>query len=556
VGSRCAGGPRGVQKDGGPLSAARTPRSTTAYDVVVIGSGIAGLVAALTAAPRARVAVLTKAALDEGCSRHAQGGIAAAVGPEDSPELHYADTIAAGRGLCDERAVHILVEEAPRRVRELVEWGVGFDTQDGLLMVGREAAHSRPRILHARGDATGLAIETALIDRLRARGVDVFERHHATRLLTSTGGRCCGVETVDVDTNSTRSFVANAVVLASGGAGRLWRNTTNPEPATGDGIALAWQAGAEVAAMEFVQFHPTALALEGAPRFLISEAVRGEGAHVVNSRGERFLFETDERGELAPRDVVAQTVWHELQRSGDACVYLDCAPLRDRAAVRFPTIHRTCLQFGIDITRDRIPIAPAAHYLIGGVRTDLQGATTVPGLYACGEVASSGVHGANRLASNSLLESVVFGHRAAESALRDHAELPPPSPSHRDRDVDDSNDRNNVAPDVALLADRLRSTMWEHVGVERDGAGLRAAASAVEQTIHDCDTNPGALDAVALRAAAVTASLVVAAATARTETRGAHLRSDFPEQGDQWLGTWVMQKDRGPRLDRNAAPAH
>jgi len=515
-------------------------------------------VAALTAAPRARVAVITKAALDEGCSRHAQGGIAAAVGPEDSPELHYADTVAAGRGLCDERAVRILVEEGPRRVRELVEWGVGFDTQDGVLMVGREAAHTRARILHARGDGTGLAIESALIERLRRRGVDVYERHHATRLLTTDDGRCSGVETVDTDTNSVRSFAANAVVLASGGAGRLWRNTTNPEPATGDGIALAWEAGAEVAGMEFVQFHPTALALEGAPRFLISEAVRGEGAHVVNARGERFLFSTDQRGELAPRDVVAQTIWHELAQTGEPCVYLDCAPLRDRAALRFPTIHRTCLQFGIDITRERIPIAPAAHYLIGGVRTDLHGATTVPGLYACGEVASSGVHGANRLASNSLLESVVFGHRAAERALSDNAELPPPSPAATDSadNVGDTPDRNTAAPDVSLLTDRLRSLMWERVGVERDGAGLNAAASAVEETIHACDTTQGGLDIAALRAAAVTASLVVAAATARTETRGAHLRSDFPETGDEWLGTWVMQKHRGPRLDRNPAPAH
>jgi L-aspartate oxidase len=539
------------QKDGRPLSASRTPRSAPAYDILVIGSGIAGLVAALTAAPRARVAILTKAELDEGCSRYAQGGIAAAVGPGDSPELHFQDTVAAGRGLCDERAVRVLVDEGPLRVRELVEWGVGFDTQDGVLMVGREAAHSRPRILHARGDATGLAIETALIDRLRGRGVDVDERHHATRLLTDPHGRCVGVETVDIDTNSTRRFAANAVVLASGGAGRLWRNTTNPEPATGDGIALAWEAGAEVASMEFVQFHPTALALEGAPRFLISEAVRGEGAHVVNARGERFLFDVDQRGELAPRDVVAQSVWQEMRRSGEPCVYLDCSPLRDHAAVRFPTIHATCLRFGIDITRDRIPIAPAAHYLIGGVRTDLHGATTVPGLYACGEVASSGVHGANRLASNSLLESAVFGHRAADAALRGNAELPPPSLF----DVEDTPDQNQSSPDVALLGDRLRSTMWERVGVERDDHGLRAAADAVGQIIRDCE-GVASLPARALRASALTASLVVAAATARTETRGAHLRSDFPESDGEWLGTWVMQKDRGPRLDRHPASHH
>jgi L-aspartate oxidase len=510
-------------------------------------------VAALTAAPRARVAVVTKAALDEGCSRYAQGGIAAAVGPEDSPGLHFDDTVAAGRGLCDERAVRILVEEGPRRVRELVEWGVGFDTQDGVLMVGREAAHSRPRILHARGDATGLAIETALIDRLRGLGVDIFERHHATRLLRDGTGRCAGVECVDGDTGQARRFAASATVLASGGGGRLWRFTTNPEPATGDGIALAWEAGAEVAGMEFVQFHPTALALEGAPRFLISEAVRGEGAQVVNSRRERFLFDADQRGELAPRDVVAQAIWRELRRSGESAVYLDCAPLRDRAAVRFPTIHRTCLQFGIDITRDPIPIAPAAHYLIGGVRTDLQGATTIPGLYACGEVASSGVHGANRLASNSLLESVVFAHRAVAAALDRNAELPPPSDS--DVEATPGHNATTSPPDVALLSDRLRTTMWECVGLERDAAGLATAASAVDQIIQTCD-GAERLDAVALRAAAVTASLVVAAAEARTESRGAHLRSDFPDSDERWLGTWVMQKDRGSHLDRHALTTH
>ena len=498
--------------------------------------------------------MVTKAALDEGCSRYAQGGIAAAVGPEDSPELHFADTVAAGRGLCDERAVRVLVEEAPQRIRELVEWGVGFDTQDGMLMVGREAAHSRPRILHARGDATGLAIETALIARLHALNVDVFERHHAVRLLLDDDRRCTGVDCIDGDTGTLRRFAANAIVLASGGAGRLWRCTTNPEPATGDGIALAWEAGAEVAAMEFVQFHPTALALDGAPRFLISEAVRGEGAHVVNARGERFLFDVDPRGELAPRDVVAQAIWHELQRSGEHAVYLDCAPLRDRAAVRFPTIHRTCLQFGIDITRDRIPIAPAAHYLIGGVRTDLHGATSVAGLYACGEVASSGVHGANRLASNSLLESVVFAHRAVAAALHGNAELPPRdagAPVVANLDINTS----TAEPDVAALNARLRTTMWEQVGLVRDGNGLHSAATTVDEIIQNCDGTER-LDAVALRAAAVTASLVVAAAAARTESRGAHLRSDHPESDERWLGTWVMHKDRGPRLDRHALAAH
>ncbi|MDB5113022.1 MAG: L-aspartate oxidase, partial [Chloroflexi bacterium] len=385
--------------------------------------------AALVAAGRARVTVVTKAALDDGCSRWAQGGIAAAVAGDDTPELHLADTLAAGRGLCDEAAVRVLVEEGPRRVRDLVEWGVSFDTQDGDLLLGREAAHTRSRILHARGDATGLEIESSLIRRLRATGARLLERHLVTRLLTDGRGRCLGVEVCDGDTGAIRRLLAGAVVLASGGAGRLWRHTTNPAPATGDGIALAHDAGAECGSMEFVQFHPTALALEGAPRFLISEAVRGEGARVVNGRGERFLFDADPRGELAPRDTVSQAIWRELQRSGESSVHLDCTDLADRAAVRFPTIHRTCMSFGIDISRDLVPIAPAAHYLIGGVRTDLSGATTVEGLYACGEVASSGVHGANRLASNSLLESVVFAHRAAEAALRLRAEAPPPAAS-------------------------------------------------------------------------------------------------------------------------------
>jgi len=524
--------------------------------VVVIGSGIAGLVAALTAAPRARVAVITKAALDEGCSRYAQGGIAAAVAADDSPDLHFADTVAAGRGLCDERAVRLLVDEAPRRIRELVEWGVGFDTQDGMLMVGREAAHSRPRILHARGDGTGLAIETALIDRLHALHVDVYERHHATRLLQDANGRCTGIECIDADTNRSRRFSANAIILASGGAGRLWRYTTNPEPATGDGIALAWEAGADVAGMEFVQFHPTALALDGAPRFLISEAVRGEGAHVVNAQGKRFLFQADERGELAPRDVVAQAIWHELQRTGEPAVYLDCAPLRDRAALRFPSIHRTCLQFGIDMSRDRIPIAPAAHYLIGGVQTDLDGSTSVDGLYACGEVVSSGVHGANRLASNSLLESVVFAHRAVAAALHRNAERRAPvAATPGNNPTTTTRTDNDTTPDVAALTDRLRSTMWEHVGLVRDAAGLATAAATVDEIIQKCD-GAERLDAVALRAAARTASLVVAAAAARTESRGAHLRSDFPESDERWLGTWVMQKDRGPHLDRHTVAAH
>jgi L-aspartate oxidase len=517
---------------------------------VVVGSGIAGLVAALGAAGRARVTVVTKGALDDGCSRWAQGGIAAAVASDDTPELHLADTLAAGRGLCDEAAVRVLVEEGPRRVRDLVEWGVSFDTQDGALLLGREAAHTRSRILHARGDATGLEIESSLIARLRSTGARLLERHLVTRLLTDGQGRCLGVEVCDGDTGAVRRLLAGAVVLASGGAGRLWRHTTNPPPATGDGIALAHEAGAECASMEFVQFHPTALALEGAPRFLISEAVRGEGARVVNSRGERFLLDADPRGELAPRDTVSQAIWRELQRSGDGCVYLDCTPLADRAAVRFPTIHRTCMGFGIDISRDLVPIAPAAHYLIGGVRTDLVGATSLEGLYACGEVASSGVHGANRLASNSLLESVVFAHRAAEAALRLRAEAPPPQAAAV-AEGPPAVSRPGAGREAARLDERLREAMWDGAGLVRSASGLRESRALAESIRAGCEGD-GSVAAAGLRARALTARLVCDSALAREESRGSHLRDDFPDSEDRGLGIWVTDRNRGLRFDSNA----
>ncbi|TMD06371.1 MAG: L-aspartate oxidase [Chloroflexi bacterium] len=532
-----------------------TETSDDAADLVVIGSGIAGLVAALAAAPRARVTVVTKGALDDGCSRWAQGGIAAAVASDDAPDLHYADTIAAGRGLCDEAAVRVLVEEGPRRVRDLVDWGVSFDTQDGDLLLGREAAHTRSRILHARGDATGLEIESTLIARLRSTGARLLERHLATRLLTDGAGRCLGGEVCDGDTGAVRRLLAGAVVLASGGAGRLWRHTTNPPPATGDGVALAFDAGAECASMEFVQFHPTALALDGAPRFLISEAVRGEGARVVNARGERFLLDADPRGELAPRDTVSQAIWHELQRSAESCVYLDCSPLADRAAVRFPTIHRTCMGFGIDMSRDLVPIAPAAHYLIGGVRTDLAGATSIEGLYACGEVASSGVHGANRLASNSLLESVVFARRAAEAALRLRAEAPPPLASAVVEAPLPAAARPDDPRERARLDERLREAMWEGAGLVRDAASLAAARSVADGILAGCEAD-GSVAAAGLRARALTATLICDSALAREESRGCHLRDDFPDSGDEWLGIWVTERNRGLRFDSNARTHH
>ncbi|MFZ0129821.1 MAG: L-aspartate oxidase [Candidatus Dormiibacterota bacterium] len=519
----------------------------TDYDVVVVGSGIAGLSAALTAAPGARVAVVTKGALDDGCSRFAQGGIAAAVGDGDSPELHYEDTIAAGRGLCHPDAVRVLVEEGPARIRQLIEWGVAFDTQDGELLLAQEAAHSRPRILHARGDATGLEVETALIRRLRASSAKVIEHADVTRIITTPDGIGCGVSiTTNPSESHTTTLTSAAVVLASGGASRLWRNSTNPDSATGDGVALGYAAGADVAGMEFAQFHPTALAMDGAPRFLISEAVRGEGAWIVNSDGRRFVLDVDPRGELAGRDVVARAIWDELQRSGEPCVFLDCAPLGDRAPVRFPTIAATCARYGLDITREPIPVSPAAHYMIGGVRTDLDGATSVPGLYACGEVAYSGVHGANRLASNSLLESLVFSHRAMHAALGWAAESPPAHAAPTQRT---SNSRG-AGLDPRDGWNTLRDTLWTGAGVVRDEPGLRAAARECD-AVAVATSGATTLPAMQLHAAASTASLVCTAALAREESRGCHLRSDLPQASDQWHGDLVMHKDRGARFDRH-----
>jgi L-aspartate oxidase len=519
------------------------------YDCVIVGGGIAGLTAALTAAPRARVAVVAKGPVDDGATRWAQGGIAAAVADDDSAQLHFDDTVAAGRGLCDEDAVRVLVTDGPQRVRELAAWGAGFDSHHGDLLVGREAAHTRDRIVHAGGDATGREVEAALVRRLRQSGATVIDNVHVTTLLLDDDGRCAGVELRNSDgSRGPRVLGAAAVILASGGAGQLWRKTTNPAGSTGDGVALAWRGGAEVASMEFMQFHPTALALDGAPRFLISEAMRGEGAHVIDSAGERFLFDADPRGELAGRDVVSRAIWERLLRDGSDHVYLDCRPLGARVRARFPTITATCSAHGIDITAAPIPIAPAAHYLIGGVRTDLNGATSLPGLYACGEVASTGVHGANRLASNSLLEGVVFGHRAAVGALHDIAERPVAPPRWRPADRLAS-DRGSA--ETAVATARLRDAMWEGCGLVRDSAGLRAALDAVEEITATIDAH-GSLDDLRIHQSATTAALVCRSALLRQESRGAHTRADHPSTRDSWHGVLVMQIERGHRFDRNS----
>jgi len=481
--------------------------------VVVVGSGIAGLTAALHAFENGcQVTVVTKGALSDTNTRWAQGGIAAVTSHDDDIASHAADTLAAGAGLADADAVHVLVSEAPARIAELIARGVGFDrAADGDFARGLEAAHAVPRVLHAGGDATGAAIQAALAAAVRAAGIAVHE-DTALRDLVVTDGRVTGVEVVADGT--PRRIGADAVVLATGGAGQLYSHTTNPAGATGDGVAAALRAGAAVADLEFVQFHPTALAV-GTP-FLVSEAVRGEGATLVDDAGRRFAFDAHPDGELAPRDVVARANARAMATQGGRPVRLDATAIgRARLAARFPTIDAAVRERGLDWSRDPVPVTPAAHYLMGGVVTDLDGRTTLPGLYAVGETARTGVHGANRLASNSLLEGAVFGARAGAAIARDGA-WPvvhvPSAPSAAP--VAPATD----APPFSRAA--LQRLMWEHAGLVRDAEGLERAAAVLAAWSGAPVT---ALDDAALL---LVATHVVDAARARTASVGAHFRSD------------------------------
>ncbi len=490
-------------------------------DVVVIGAGVAGLRSALALASRRHVLLLTKTALATGgASARAQGGIAAAVGPGDSPRLHSADTLAAGDGLCDPAAVDVLVREGPDQVRALAALGTRFDQlPDGSFALGCEGAHSRSRILHANGDATGAEMVRALAAALateRAAGrVEVVEWASAADLVV-VDGRCAGVA-ARLGDGTPLICEAAAVILATGGAGQVYARTTNPPESTGDGVALAWRAGARLRDLEFVQFHPTALHVDADPLPLLSEAIRGERAVLVDGSGTRFMPGEHPQGELAPRDVVARAVWRRLQAGGR--VFLDATRSPGEAfAGRFPGVFALCQRHGLDPRRDPLPVTPAAHYLMGGVAVDLVGRSSLPGLYACGEVACSGVHGANRLASNSLLESVVFADRVARDILateRQPIRLP----------EDAGAAAIWQAPDAATLAARtvgeVRNLMWRQVGVERSGPGLRAARRRLAALAAALPPGPSeAANSV------LVARLIAAAALARRESRGSHWRVD------------------------------
>ena len=384
------------------------------YDYIVVGSGIGGLYTALLAKEQGSVLVITKGSIDDCNTKYAQGGIAAAIGKDDSPELHSQDTVKAGDGLSDEEAVHILANEAPARIADLVNYRVPFDTLDGEIALTMEAAHSVPRVLHAGGDATGEYIEVTLSQQVRSSKIQVLEDFLATGILVEKG-RVTGIQALDCRTGTVEEFECRFLILATGGAGQLFKYNTNSAVATGDGVALAFKAGAEIADMEFFQFHPTALRIPGVPPFLISEAVRGEGGMLRNVEGYRFMPDYTPQADLAPRDVVARSILYEMKKTGSDRVFIDVTHLPPHIiTTRFPHIYRFCLDHGLDITKGLVPVAPAAHYMIGGVKANSWGETNIAGLFATGEVACTGVHGANRLASNSLLEAIVFSKRIVE----------------------------------------------------------------------------------------------------------------------------------------------
>ncbi len=500
-------------------------------DVLIIGGGLAGLRAALAIDPKLSVLVITKQALVQSNSNYAQGGIAGVMDPEDRFENHIADTLTAGGNLCDRAVVELVVREAPERIAELIHWGTHFDEDHGNLVLGREGGHSHHRIVHALGDATGKEVMRAVIDKTKnLPNVEVWPDTFTLDLLTHGGG--CRGALVWNKTHGKTLVWAKQTILCTGGAGQIYRESTNPDVATGDGLAIAYRAGAEVRDLEFMQFHPTVLYMAGSSRHLITEAVRGEGAYLIDRNGYRFMPEYDPRAELAPRDIVSRSIVEQMEKTRHPNVYLDLSHLDgEKTRARFPGFAAICREFGLDVARDPIPVRPGAHYMIGGVTVDMQGRTTIPGLWAAGEVTSSGLHGANRLASNSLLEGLVFGAHAGEGASRAAAEigddfhaLPLENPRVEDR---------GEPLDLSDIRNSLKSLMWRAAGVKRDAPRLQEAAEDVNRWCrYVLPKQFGDQAGWELQNMLTIARIMIAAALAREETRGVHLRTDFPRTDD------------------------
>ena len=536
------------------------------FDYVIIGSGIAGLTFALKAAEKGAVAIVTKKSKSDSNTAWAQGGIACVTSSEDSVELHVRDTLIAGDGLCNEEVVRTILTEGPERVAELVSFGMHFDERTNAqggheLDLGKEGGHSKRRILHAR-DVTGFEIEKTLLAAVADHpNITLLENHMAVDLITTekiffspttdnlqptTANRCVGLYVLDEDHDTVEVLRTDVTVLATGGCGKVYLYTTNPSIATGDGVAMAWRAGATIANMEFMQFHPTCLFHPQATTFLISEAVRGEGGILLNSEHERFMERYDARLELAPRDIVARAIDAEMKKRGDQCVYLDISHKSvDFLRERFPNIYETCLRYGIDIAKQPIPVVPAAHYQCGGVKTDLHGATSLSGLYAIGETACTGLHGANRLASNSLLEALVMAHRAEAHAS-----------SHRNRQPESTvlpEWHSGEAQDLDELVviyhnwDEIRRLMWDYMGIVRTDKRLQRAAARLknlETEIQEFYWNfKVSVDLLELRNLVTTASLMVQSAISRKESRGLHYTLDYPQHEEAFLHETIQSRE-------------
>lgn len=504
-------------------------------DFIVIGSGVAGLRASIELAKTgARVTVLTKDKASESNTEYAQGGVAVVLSDDDNAELHEEDTLIAGAGLCDEKAVETLVTEGTKYIQQLIEWGTEFDKEGGKLVFTQEAAHSRRRILHAHGDSTGKEIVRALIARARQEKTILLMPFANTESLIVKDGRCVGVSFLDPILRAPREIYAKAVIMCTGGAGQLYLHSTNPPVATGDGMAMAYFAGAEMADMEFVQFHPTALNLENAPRFLLSEAMRGEGGILRNKLGERFMGNYDERLELAPRDIVSRSIVAEMRKTGTRSVYLDMTAMsEDFLKNRFPKIYDTCKFYNLNIAKDLLPVSPASHYCMGGIRTDLWGRTSIAGLYAAGEVTCTGVHGANRLASNSLLEGLVFGARSGKAAAEDNGKWKMENGKFENPK---SKIQNPKSADISVaVRKRVKRVMWERVGILRDKDSLQRALKEFNQIRQ---ANLGTLS----KNFVTVATLITKAALWREESRGGHYRTDFPETKEVWRVHSIQRK--------------
>ncbi|MFC1932014.1 L-aspartate oxidase [Chloroflexota bacterium] len=510
------------------------------YDYIIVGSGIAGLYTALLAKEHGSVLIITKGSIDDCNTKYAQGGIAAAIGRDDSPELHFKDTLAAGDGLCDEEAVHILANEATNCITDLVNLGMPFDTLNGKIALTREAAHSVSRILHAGGDATGEHVEVTLSNQIRSSQIQVLEDSLAIEILTEKN-EVKGVKALDCRTGSIKELGCRFLILATGGAGQLYKFTTNSDIATGDGTAMAFNAGVEITDMEFYQFHPTALHIPGVTPFLISEAVRGEGGILRNIEGRRFMPDYTPDADLAPRDIVARSILYEMEKTGSDKVFIDVTHLPPSTiTTRFPNIYRFCLDQGLDITKDMIPIAPAAHYMIGGIKINCWGETNIAGLFACGETACVGVHGANRLASNSLLEAVVFSKRIIQKNSK-RAKLETPAIT-QGTEVHHSLSQRQILQAVPVpTLSALQTLHWDKVGIIRDKESLTQAAdilTAWQKSLPQPVDRPS----YELSNLILTGRLVTEAALLREESRGAHFRTDFPQSLPQWQHHLVFAK--------------